>query len=137
MTASPRGTRKGKIKIVELQVPCYRISTLLRKHDARESDVQILTVDAESYDIQILEGAGTWGAGYLLPRMLEFEWVHVSSTAAAIAFVNGLKANHSYVCTPTPPRQHGWSAGKSEDMWCIHQAAERLPGCSDLWRKLI
>ena len=126
--------QSGRVKIVTLPVPCYSIETLLARHGARPRDVRILTVDAEGYDVEILDG-GKWGVGHLLPRLLVFEWFHVGHTPAARALVERLAANHSYACVPTPPRSHGLAAGRSQDMWCIHRSVAHVEACDTVWMR--
>ena len=126
--------------IAPLQVPCYSVGTLLRRHGLDETQLRVLTVDAEGHDLDILEGM-RFGEGHALPLILVFEQIHLLDRqhrplARLSAFVGTLVRTHRYACHARPAKTSGVSAGLSPDMWCVHHAAKALKGCEPSWNRL-
>lgn len=49
--------RRSSRAIQALQVPCYSLPSILRRHGVADGEVRIVTVDAEGSDLDILEDA--------------------------------------------------------------------------------
>ena len=130
----------GHAAIKALHVPCYSLPSILLRHGVEDSAAWIVTVDAEGYDLEILEGAnwGGFGTGFL-PRLVSFEQSHivhygVNGSMRIFRFVSDLQTRHGYRCEATPVSKltSGSRSSVPTDVYCVHRAAAALPGCSDM-----
>mmetsp|Transcript_34085 Transcript_34085/g.89623 ORF Transcript_34085/g.89623 Transcript_34085/m.89623 type:complete len:222 (+) Transcript_34085:246-911(+) len=87
--------------IRELIVPCYSVPTLLKRHAIRPHKLDVLTVDAEGYDLTILDAVDFQ---LIAPQLLIWEQVHVNAQPTlggrnrTASFISKLEQQHAYRC---------------------------------------
>ena len=80
--------------IVEIQVPCTSVRAILENYRIPPSDLLVLSIDAEGYDLKILSSIDL---SVNKPLLLVFETIHVDlhEVAATLRNLTGL---HGYHC---------------------------------------
>eukprot|EP00966_Prymnesium_polylepis_P020644 475099-Prymnesium_polylepis.1 len=103
--------------IVPLRVPCFSVLTLLSRHSVSPHQLAVLTVDAESSDLDILE-AVPWDR--ISPRLLMWETSRELDdhsqcaqplTNRTLDFIALLEAQHGHACST--------ASGNLENAQCV------------------